>query len=165
MVTENEVEPFGDNDRRLIFKRSVVGRDKFFVRDDPIPDHDTLTKRHAVARCSDDPFDQGQIRVVRVQQHDNVPNLWIVNVIRELVDYQAVLVMQRWLHASSLDASDLEAERHDQGGVDGSGSKRAGPEHEFGANLSKSGRVRQSCRGLAGRICSAMRRFLYSLSH
>ena len=59
------------------------------------------------------------------------PTLRVADAVGELVDDQAILVLQRRRHAHALDARDLEAERDDQRGVDGGRRERLQPGDEL----------------------------------
>ena len=59
------------------------------------------------------------------------PTLRLADPIRQLVDDQAILIRERRRHALAFDARDLEAERHDQRGVDRGRGQRLQPGDHF----------------------------------
>ena len=63
------------------------------------------------------------------------PRRRIADAIRQLVHDQPVLIGQGRRHALALDAGHLEAEGHDQGGVDRGREQRLDPRHELVAHL------------------------------
>jgi len=149
VISENEIETVWDNNRSAIFKRSEVDSDEVLTA---VANHGTLPKGHGVTGSRDDALDQGLAGVVGVEQHHDVPHFGIVNLIRELVDDQAVLIMKSRLHASPFYSGDLEPKGHDERGVDCSRRKRAEPQNKLSANLTQSQRRRRRCAGL---LCCA----------
>ena len=79
----------------------------------------------------DDPLHERLLGLERVVEHDDVADLRVADAVRELVDDQAILILQRRRHAHAFDARDLEAERDDQRGVDGGGRERLQPRDEL----------------------------------
>src|SRR6185369_266691 len=70
-----------------------------------------------VAFLRDDAFDEGLLRIERVIQHDDVAATRLADPVDQLVDDQAILILERRRHAEALHARHLEQERDDEDGV------------------------------------------------
>lgn len=73
-------------------------------------------KRDRLTRRRNDAFHERQAGIVRMPEHHDVANFRIVQLIREFVHDQAILVMQRRLHAAAFHPRHLESEGHDKRG-------------------------------------------------
>jgi hypothetical protein len=134
VIPEDEIETLWDNDRSAVFERPEICADEPLIGDHTVANHDTLPKSHGVSGLSDDTLNQGLAGIAGMEQHHNVPDFRIVNLIREFVDDQAVLIMKGRLHAPPFNPSDLEPKRHDEGCVDSCRSERAEPENSLSAD-------------------------------
>ena len=92
----------------------------------------------------------------RVVEHHDVADVRVAEPIGQLVDDQAVLVLQRRRHALALDARDLEAERDDQRGVDGGRGERLEPGDQLFAETVQPRRRSSSARLASGGGAAAM---------
>ncbi len=142
MVAHDEVVAFGYHLRSPVLVALVLLGDERVVHRHIVDVHLAVDDADALVFLGDHPLDEGLVGIDRVIEHHDVSRLRFTDrrEIRELVDDQTILIMQRRGHALAFDASHLEAERHDERRVDGRRRERLQPGDELVGETAGEGR-------------------------
>jgi hypothetical protein len=119
VVAHHEVIAFVDDLRAEVIVAAVVGRHEAVVERHVIAVDPAADDADLIPFFRDDALDERLLRLQRIVEHHDVADLRIADPVGELVDDEAILILQRRRHAHALDAGHLEAERDDQRRVDG----------------------------------------------
>jgi ferritin len=127
VVAHHEVVAFLHHLRAPVVVPAVLGRHVVVLERDVLHVHSPVHDLYLLALFRDHPLDERLVRVDRVVEHHDVASARVAQSIDELVDDQPVLVFERGRHALAFDTRHLEAERHDERRVNGSGRQRLEP--------------------------------------
>ena len=117
--------------RRVIVVAAELLRHEVVGHRHVIDETRSVDDAHVFAFFGDHPLDERLVRVDRVVEHHDVAAPRRAQAVGQLVHDQAVLVGKRGRHALTFDAGDLEAEGHDERGVDGGRRQRLEPRHQL----------------------------------
>ena len=130
MVAHHEVVAFGDDLGAPVVVAAELVRHVAVLERHLVSVHAAVDDADLIARFGDDALDERLLRVDRIVEHHDIADPRIREPVRQLVDDEPVLVLERRRHALALDARNLEAERDDERRVDGSRGERLEPREQ-----------------------------------
>ena len=131
MVTHHEVVTLGNDLGPPVIVAAEVARHEAVVEGNVVAEDTAVHDADLVAFLGNDPLDERFLRLERIVEHDDVADLGIAEPIRELVDDQPILILQRRRHAHAFHTRDLKAECNDERRVNGRGRQRFQPCDKF----------------------------------
>ena len=135
VVSHHEVVALGNDLRSEVVVAAVLRRDVVVAERHVVHVHASVHDADDVVLLRDHPLDERLVGVDRVVEHHDVAAPRVGQPVGQFVDDQPVLVGQRRRHALALDARDLEAEGHDERGVDRRREQRLHPGEHLVAHV------------------------------
>src|ERR1044071_9972545 len=114
MVAQNEIGIPRDYDFRIGPGIQVIGGYVWFGDRCIVHIHVPIRYADAIARQSDHPLDEALACVAWVLEHHNISALDAFEPVDQLVDENALLVFQAWLHAAALHLHRLVEKQDDK---------------------------------------------------
>ena len=124
VVAHDEVVALLHDLRAPVVVAAEFGRHVVVVQRDVVDVDVAVHDPDRVAFPGDHALDEHLLGVERVVEHDDVARTRLAELVDQLVDDQAIVILERRRHAQAVDARHLEAERDDERGVDGRRDQR-----------------------------------------